>query len=89
MRFRVRDDEDSDGNRVALDAESDLVSAEVRSDALNAVNKYVDQHDGAAIDDAAGETIGEGWVDGESWEVTLRGDALGEDGDVELSSATY
>lgn len=99
MRFRIGaedrdegdDEAEEDTGRVSLDVESDTLSAEVESDALNAVNNYVDQHH--AEDDLGSEgaetVIGEGWVSGESWEVTLYGDELGEDEDVELASESY
>lgn len=86
LQFRAGETE-SDGDRVTLDVKSDVVSSEVRSDALNAVNNYVDRRD-ADVDAADGDAIGEGWVDGESWEVTLYGDALGEDEDTELASGS-
>ncbi len=85
LQFRVTEDESGD-ERVTVDVESDLVPTEVRDDALNAVQKLLDQHEDADVDGAAGETIGEGWVDGESWEVTVYGDAVGEDEDTQLES---
>ena len=85
LEFRVEENESGD-ERVTVDVESDLVPTEVRDDALNAVNKFLDQHEAADIEGDAGETIGQGWVDGERWEVTIYGDAVGEDEDTELES---
>ena len=85
LEFRVEETE-SDGNQVTVDVQDDLVPTEVRDDALNAVNKFLDSHEDADVDGVAGETIGQGWVDGESWEVTVYGDAVGEDEDTTLES---
>lgn len=85
LTFRVEETESGD-ERVAVDVQDDLVPTEVRDDALNAVNKFLDQHEDADVEGDAGETIGQGWVDGESWEVTVYGDAVGEDEDTQLES---
>ena len=85
LEFRVEATE-SDGNQVTVDVQDDLVPTEVRDDALNAVTKFLDQHEDADVGDAAGETIAKGWVDGESWEVTVYGDVVGEDEDTTLES---
>ena len=85
LEFRVEETESGD-NQATVDVQDDLVPTEVRDDALNAVNKFLDQHEDADVEGAAGETIGKGWVDGESWEVTIYGDAVGEAEDTQLES---
>ena len=85
LEFRVEETESGD-DQATVDVQDDLVPTEVRDDALNAVNKFLDRHEDADIEGAAGEAIGEGWVDGESWEVTVYGDAVGEAEDTELES---
>ena len=85
LEFRVEETESND-SKVTVDVQDDLIPTEVRDDALNAVNKFLDQHEDADVAGVAGETIGQGWVDGESWEVTIYGDAVGEEEDTELES---